>query len=84
MKKGDNNNRVFWLQELLQSVYNVYKNAKLDGDYGPKTEQAVKDYQEEHGEDITGEVTPQLAWGMALSTANSTFWLNKFDFYEKF
>ncbi len=82
MKRGDNNNKVLWLQDILRCDFTFYQG-KLDGDFGPKTEQAVKDYQKIQCEEETGKVTPVCAWAM-IQKASGSAWLDKFYFYEKF
>lgn len=52
-KKGDKSSYVADLQKML-----INKGAKItaDGDFGPRTEQAVKDFQQNNGLTVTGSI----------------------------
>ncbi len=52
MSRGDNGIRVYDLQVKLKSL--GWTDASANGNYGPKTEQAVKDFQAEIGHKQTG------------------------------
>lgn len=52
MSRGDNGIRVYDLQVKLKSL--GWTDAAANGNYGPKTEQAVKDFQAEVGYKATG------------------------------
>lgn len=52
LQRGDKGDEVKALQEDLILI--GYMSGKADGDYGQKTEKAVKAYQEEYGLDETG------------------------------
>lgn len=52
LKKGDNNDQVKWLQAALNAV--TGSELTVDGDFGGKTETALKTYQESAGLPVTG------------------------------
>ncbi len=54
LRNGDQGGDVAVLQRILQDV-GVY-NARIDGLFGPNTENAVRKFQEENGLAVTGEV----------------------------
>jgi hypothetical protein len=55
ISRGDSGYHVVTVQECLQAV-------PIDGDFGPITETAVKDYQGRHSLDVDGIVGP-MTWG---------------------
>jgi hypothetical protein len=54
---GDRNPRVVLLQILLNRLGN---DLKVDGDYGPKTQEAVKAFQRRSSTPVTGSVEPPV------------------------
>lgn len=56
IKKGKKNNSVLMIQKALNLV--GYKLVE-DGDFGPKTENALKDFQSKHNLEVDGEYGPQ-------------------------
>ena len=52
-KLGDNSSYIADLQNML-----IRKGAKIaaDGDFGPKTEQAVREFQQKNGLSVTGSI----------------------------
>jgi cell wall-associated NlpC family hydrolase len=63
LKKGDTGEKVEPLQNLLLAL--GYPVGKVDGDYGPITEEAVKQYQRDRGLRDTG-VVDQATWDTFL------------------
>ncbi|WP_454055158.1 peptidoglycan-binding domain-containing protein [Clostridium sp. Marseille-Q7071] len=57
-RPGDRGRAVQHLQCHLSSI--GYKNLDAVGIFGPKTEKAVKDFQEKHGLEVDGVVTPDV------------------------
>lgn len=55
MKRGDTGGDVRKMQERLKQL--GHYTGILDGDFGPKTEKAVSDYQERRGLEVTGRVS---------------------------
>lgn len=56
LRRGSKGVCVRWLQrELLDRGYGIL----VDGDFGPKTEAAVRDYQKNHGLSVDGIVGPK-------------------------
>lgn len=55
MKRGDTGGDVRKMQERLIQL--GHYGGALDGDFGPKTEQAVRDYQQRRGLTVTGRVS---------------------------
>ena len=47
-----------------------YKNLGIVGVFGPKTEKAVKDFQEKHGLEVDGIVTPEV-WEVISDALNN-------------
>lgn len=65
-----NNTCVKHLQWYLRNVYG-YGNIAVDGDFGPNTNSAVRDYQSKHGLAVDGIVGPNT-WGSLHSAAPSS------------
>lgn len=61
LRKGNRGDDVKWMQQRL----NVYgAGLKVDGDFGPVTEAAVREYQLRHGLAVDGIVGPQTLKNM--------------------
>ena len=87
LKKGDKGKQVKVLQLFL--------NLKPDGDFGPKTEMAVKNWQRENGLKIDGIVGPKTLDAMGLLDSDLTdnkfvgnidydkYYLNSDEYYIK-
>ncbi len=54
MKIGDRGEQVRQLQVLLNRDYPAYSNLVEDGDYGPKTEAVIREFQRRAGLSVTG------------------------------
>ena len=63
LKKGSSGQEVEELQKAL--------GITVDGDFGPKTEQAVKDYQQANGLEVDGIVGPKT-WAKITSNPSTT------------
>lgn len=57
VKRGDQNGYITLLQTNLQN--RGYYAGKVDGKFGPKTEQAVMDFQKDLGKPVSGSVGPK-------------------------
>jgi putative chitinase len=65
LRQGDKGTEVIDLQtELRDAGYRIL----VDGDFGPNTEEAVRDFQERHGLAVDGVVGPQT-WALLLESA---------------
>lgn len=65
LRRGDyNNDQVRYLQQLLQ-WRDLYQGHAVDGDFGPRTEEAVKAFQGDRGLDADGIAGP-LTWEALL------------------
>lgn len=49
LRRGDSSNRVRTLQAGLNHIFPKYSKLKLDGDFGPKTEAVIKEFQRRAG-----------------------------------
>jgi hypothetical protein len=68
LRRGSSGSNVRFLQQKLQEL--GYAPGPIDGDFGPRTERAVKDFQADQGLAVDGIVGPQT-WG-ALTGNDST------------
>ena len=57
LQKGDTGSEVAVLQKML---YDLDFKITVDGDFGPETEDAIKQFQQKHKLDVTGIVTPEV------------------------
>jgi peptidoglycan hydrolase-like protein with peptidoglycan-binding domain len=57
MKNGDRGANIASLQRML---HNLNYNITVDGFFGDETEKIIKQFQQDHGLMVTGEVTPAL------------------------
>ena len=51
-----------WVQTALAK--RGYYDGRIDGDFGPDTQAAIRRYQHELGADMTGRLTPAQAVGL--------------------
>jgi len=63
LKPGDNGDQVKVLQTALEKL--GYSPGKIDGDYGPSTTAAVKQFQEANGLEADGVVGPKTREALA-------------------
>jgi peptidoglycan hydrolase-like protein with peptidoglycan-binding domain len=54
MKLGDRGDQVRQLQSLLNRDYPAYSHLAEDGDFGPKTEAVIREFQSRAGLPVTG------------------------------
>lgn len=69
LKFGNTGNSVEGLQKRLLRL--GFNPGPLDGDFGQKTEAAVKDFQRKHGLEIDGKVGP-LTWAAIVAAENGS------------
>ena len=65
VKKGNDNQHVEDLQWLLKNKHG-FKDLKIDGDFGTKTEKAVKEFQKKHGLVVDG-IVGKKTWKKLLA-----------------
>ena len=63
LARGSTGECVRTAQILLQA--NKFDCGAIDSDFGPKMEEAVRDFQEVNGDDVTGEIN-QETWNDLL------------------
>jgi peptidoglycan hydrolase-like protein with peptidoglycan-binding domain len=59
LRRGAKGDAVRLLQLALNERVEPSPNINVDGDFGPETEKAVKEFQEEHDLKETGVVDPE-------------------------
>jgi peptidoglycan hydrolase-like protein with peptidoglycan-binding domain len=59
MKIGDRGDQVRQLQALLNRDYPAYSKLEEDGDFGPKTEAVIREFQRRAGLPVTGVADSQ-------------------------
>ena len=68
LKKGSKGDQVKALQRMLHAMgYNIGSNNPIDGDFGSKTDAAVRAYQKKYGLVVDGVVGKQT-WSKLLGT----------------
>lgn len=71
LQQGSNNGGVLSLQKALKYCYNAYSGV-LDGDFGPRTREALRMAQRIELIGIDGIYGPETAWNLEFAPIGST------------
>ena len=72
LKKGDRDDGVSWVQDALNRACGI--SLTVDGDFGKKTENALRDFQTQQGLQVTGKADPETVQALqsVLAQAGET------------
>ena len=70
LKKGDRGDAVSWVQDALNRACGT--SLTVDGDFGKKTENALRDFQTQQGLQVTGKADPETVQALQSVLALSS------------